>query len=71
MGLPMSAYSVSLNHKHIDTVYYVSGTTCKEVKESLINHDGYDPNINVRRQRLSKSSVHDPSGLPEVFKKKS
>lgn len=49
----MKAYDVFLNRKNIDTVFYnATGKNKKErqedVKQSLINHDGYNYNINVR-----------------------
>lgn len=36
---------------NIDTVFYSSGAkvTCEEVRRSLIDHDGYPPNIIVKR----------------------
>lgn len=52
-----TAYNVYLNRKCIDTVFYSSEyvknfRTKKEVRESikksLIEHDGYNPNITVR-----------------------
>ena len=46
-------FNVNLNHKNIDTVFYtfnrkqtIAGMV-EYVKDSLINHDGYDPDINV------------------------
>lgn len=48
-----TAYDVYLLDKLIDTVYY--GANIKvdedEVKQSLINHDGYNPNIEVKRRK--------------------
>jgi hypothetical protein len=41
----MTAWYVYLNGKRIDTVFYDTGMTRSEVLESLINHDGYSPNI--------------------------
>ena len=51
----MNAYDVYLNGKLIDTVFW--NKTCDgggkitvdDVKQSLINHDGYNPNIIVRK----------------------
>lgn len=46
-------FNVNLNRKNIDTVFYTFNRkqTISEmveyVKDGLINHDGYDPNINV------------------------
>ena len=50
-------FDVYLQGKHIDTVFYSSDffkgfKTLKEVKEaikeSLVNHDGYNPNIIIK-----------------------
>jgi hypothetical protein len=37
-----------LNGKHVDTVF-ATGYDAEEMKRSLINHDGYDPAIVVRK----------------------
>ena len=47
----MKAYKVWLNKKHIDTVFWVENSDKEEVKHSLINHDGYDPSIEVTQER--------------------
>ena len=59
------AFDVYLDGKNIDTVFYGDGVNVDkdEVKRSLVNHDGYDPNIIVRKSR--KAAV--PSQL-EGFK---
>jgi hypothetical protein len=44
-------WKVSLNGEEIDKVPYVeSYKTAEEVKRSLVNHDGYDPGIEVERE---------------------
>lgn len=43
----MKAYFVFLNGEEVDTVFYSIGYTNDEVRRSLIDHDGYDPNISV------------------------
>lgn len=43
-------YNVYLNGKLIDTVFFTDYTV-EEVEKSLINHDGYNPNIIVKRGR--------------------
>jgi hypothetical protein len=44
-------WKVSLNGEEIDNVPYAqSYRTAEEVKRSLVNHDGYDPNIVVERE---------------------
>ena len=44
-----TAYDVYLNGKHIDTVFYTGYDGPEEVKKSLIDHDGYDPRIVVKK----------------------
>ena len=44
----MKSFNVYLNKKLIDTVFDLS-TNSEDVKKSLINHDGYNPNIEVKR----------------------
>lgn len=43
------AWDVILNGKVIDTVFYTKDCDAEYVRRSLINHDGYDPRITVRR----------------------
>lgn len=57
------AFNVRLNGKLINTVFYtLSGTIaeqCESVRLSLINHDGYDPNIRIvwpKGQRVTETS---------------
>ena len=52
-------WDVFLNHRKIDTVTAVdTGCSLKEQAEetrrSLVNHDGYDPGIVVRKRRDKK-----------------
>jgi hypothetical protein len=44
------AFDVHLHGKRIDTVF-ATGYTVDEMKTSLINHDGYNPSITVRKAR--------------------
>lgn len=57
----MKAYLVFLNSQEVDTVFY-TGYTSEEVKESLVNYDGYNPNIRVIPEEFYK-------GLDEYEKK--
>lgn len=41
------AYDVFLNGEEIDTVFYTGYDSADEVKRSLVDHDGYDPSIEV------------------------
>lgn len=45
------AFKVFLGRKQIDTVFYSNKDTREDVRQSLINHDGYDPNIRVVKER--------------------
>ena len=49
----MDAFNVYLKGKLIDTVFYSKEYKEKveDVKRSLINHDGYNSNIVVRKAR--------------------
>lgn len=47
----MTAWNVSLNRKAIDTVFTQNNMSAEEVKHGLVNHDGYDPAITVRKAR--------------------
>lgn len=48
----MKAFKVTLDGKMIDMVFYQDSFTPEEVKRSLIDHDFYNPRINVRRAKL-------------------
>jgi hypothetical protein len=45
----MKAFNVYLNGKKIDTVFASDRDTAADVKQSLVDHDGYNPNIRVTR----------------------
>jgi hypothetical protein len=42
-------WNVYLGGKLIDTVWFDEDMSAEDVRRSLINHDGYDPAITVRR----------------------
>jgi len=42
------SWDVFLNGKWIDTVYFTDDCDEAYVKNSLINHDGYDPRIVIQ-----------------------
>jgi hypothetical protein len=46
----MSVFNVFKDKRRIDTVFFAKSISTEEVKKSLINHDGYDPTITVRKQ---------------------
>ena len=47
----MKKFNVYLKSKLIDTVFYIDSYSKEEVKQSLINHDGYNPDIRVVKCR--------------------
>ena len=48
-------FKVYLNNKLIDEIPYSqwSKVTCADVRKSLVEHDGYDPNIVVKYRKWS------------------
>ena len=48
------AFDVYLNGRNIDTVFYSGPVDADEVRRSLIDHDGYDSDIEVRKARRSQ-----------------
>mgnify|MGYP003137853219 CR=1 FL=1 len=46
--MPAKAYDVFLNGKEIDTVFYTDSTV-DDVKRSLVDRDGYNPGIVVKK----------------------
>jgi len=48
----MQAWNVYLNGKNIDTVFFAKSSAAADVRDALINHDGYDQQIAVRRNNL-------------------
>ena len=63
------AWDVFLNGKNIDTVFYTPSpdVDADYVKRSLVNHDGYDPNIEVRQGKdlKKKSSLYTEAATNE------
>jgi hypothetical protein len=51
----MKAYSVYLNGKYIDRVFFDDDIKKEDVRKSLINHDGYSPDINLRQKHYGKT----------------
>lgn len=47
------AWRVYLRGMHVDTVFYAAGIDADEVKRGLVSHDGYNPNIEVRKEDTS------------------
>lgn len=44
-----TAWEVYLGRRMIDIVYFTTDCDAEYVRSSLINHDGYDSNIAIRR----------------------
>lgn len=53
----MKAYDVYLDGKEIDTVFYGDNSTADEVKQGLINHDGYSSDIVVTENADKPSDI--------------
>jgi hypothetical protein len=47
-------WNVYLHGRLIDTVPYDVGCSADYVRRGLIGHDGYHPDITVRRRRVKK-----------------
>lgn len=45
------SWDVILNGKVIDTVWFTKDCDADYIRRSLIDHDGYHPNITVRKAR--------------------
>jgi hypothetical protein len=51
----MTAWNVYLSGKLIDTVFYDDDCDADYVRRGLVDHDGYNPGITVRRRlKLSR-----------------
>ncbi len=52
------AFVVYLNGKLIDTVFESVGSyDYQEMKKSLVEHDGYDPSIEVKAKKQSETTL--------------
>jgi len=56
---PSTGWDVFLDGKKIDTVFYSGNDDADDVRRSLIDHDGYDSRITVRKMRARKN----PDGM--------
>ena len=54
----MIAWDVYLDGRKIDTVFDQE-TDAVEVKRSLVDHDGYDPNITVKKAKRNEKDVRE------------
>lgn len=57
---PLVAYDVYLHGELIDTVFYQPSYSIGEIRDSLVNHDGYDPEIVVKKERV-KTVLKNPA----------
>lgn len=64
---PRYSYDVYLNSKKIDTIFYGINEPVDEVKRSLINHDGYDSNIVVRRGKTYGKIKKNPLSGKKLY----
>lgn len=46
-----NAFTVYLRGREIDTVYFQTGIDARYVYDSLVNHDGYNPEIVVKQRK--------------------
>lgn len=54
----MPAYNIYLGKKLIDKVFYINdGRTIEQIKKSLVEHDGYDPNITVTKEKRKPCTI--------------
>lgn len=44
----MNTFNVYLDGKLVETVFWVINVEAEEVKRSLIDHDGFNPSIEVK-----------------------
>lgn len=65
------SFDVFLNGENIDTVFSSVGSyDCEEMKRSLVNHDGYDPSIEVRKARKQSASARKEKTMKKSEEKK-
>ncbi len=53
-------WDVYLDGKKIESTWWTPGHTSEQIRQSLINHDGFDVNITVKRRK--KDAAHRRSG---------
>lgn len=50
-------FNVTLGKEHVDVVYFSEKMTADQVKRSLVDHDGYDPRITVKKMEQRRTGV--------------
>lgn len=63
-----TAWKVMLNGKEIDVVYYDNDMDADEIKQGLVDHDGYDPDIKLIKESKIKEYKSD-NPLNEWFER--
>lgn len=58
---PSHAYNVYLNGRLTDTVFMSYNASVKEVRDNLVNHDGYDSRITVRKRAVKRTNPGFPA----------
>ena len=51
---PPTRWAVRLHGKLIDAVYFAAGCDAEYVHSSLVTHDNYPPQIDVRAERMPR-----------------
>jgi hypothetical protein len=67
MKNPSVGWNVYLRGKLIDTVFFTTDYTAEEVKRSLVQHDGYDPGITMRRERRKNPRPSNLRMTPSIY----
>jgi hypothetical protein len=49
--MKLTKWNIYLNNELIDSVFFTKKTTAEEIKRSLVQHDGYDPLIEVKEEK--------------------
>jgi len=65
------SFDVFLKGKNIDTVFASVGSyDCDEMKKSLVEHDGYDPSIEVKAKKQSVNARKEKKTMTKAEEKK-
>ena len=53
----MTGWNVYLNGKWVNKVFFVETETKEQILKSLINHDGFDSSIAIKKERVVKNEM--------------
>jgi hypothetical protein len=67
---PSQGWDVFLRGKKIDTVFYSGKNTAADIKRSLVDHDGYDPAITVRKSKMKANPGKRHMACGDLSKKR-